>query len=423
MRKAVFGSNNSESHYSTIYNEGSILWEYRGRINDRILAIAKYSCPAYLIIIGGYFMYSDFIIRDIGYVSIWRIPSLLLCVLMLVLLKSDFRNNITGIFIYYNVFMFSASVMLAGITYELYDTPLFKTAIIGMLAAVIVVYMGTYGGFRILLINYIPIPLSVIAIYFKYHASVYDLVEFGNVIGVMGACLTVSQSEENLRYGEFRFAKIAEIEKEKSNSLLLNILPPETAEELKLSGKVIAKKIDSATVLFTDFKGFTQLAEAISPEKLVHSIDYYFSAFDKIIDQYGLEKIKTIGDAYMCAGGISSPSIEHPVHAVKAAVAIRDFVSMTLINPPEGVQIFEIRIGIHTGPVVAGVVGIKKFQYDIWGDTVNLASRMETASEAGEINLSEVTYNEIKDHIDCTHRGEISIKNHGSMKMYFVDRR
>ncbi len=218
-----------------------------------------------------------------------------------------------------------------------------------------------------------------------------------------------------------RTKKIIEEEKNRSDSLLLNILPEETAQELKESGKVQAKKFDSVTVLFSDFKGFTSYSENLSPEALVETIGFYFSKFDAIIEKYGLEKIKTIGDAYMCAGGLPFPSEDHAVKMVKAAMEIAEFVAETK-NDTTAVDLnFDIRIGINTGPVVAGVVGAKKFAYDIWGDTVNIASRMESNSEVGKINISENTYEIIKDQFNCEYRGEIEAKNKGMMKMYFVN--
>ena len=182
-----------------------------------------------------------------------------------------------------------------------------------------------------------------------------------------------------------------------------------------------AKKFESVTVLFTDFKGFTRYSQNLTPEQLVQSVDYYFSEFDKIIERHGLEKIKTIGDAYMCAGGLPFPSSDHPKRMVEAAFEIARFIEQTKNSEQNGVAHFDIRIGINTGPVVAGVVGTKKFAYDIWGDTVNVASRMESNSEPGRINISEFTYELVKDHFECSFRGEIDVKNKGMMRMFFVE--
>lgn len=208
-------------------------------------------------------------------------------------------------------------------------------------------------------------------------------------------------------------------EKKRSESLLLNILPAEAAKELKQNGRVEAVKFDQVTVLFTDFVEFSKYAEHIEPEQLVKSIDYYFKGFDEITTKYGLEKIKTIGDSYMCACGLPTPNPTHARNVLQAAKEMIELVCHEL-NAQDGLSHFEIRIGVHTGPVVAGIVGIKKWQYDIWGDTVNIASRMESKSKPGRINLSETTYEEIKNEFNCEYRGEIEVKNRGLLKMYFL---
>ena len=217
----------------------------------------------------------------------------------------------------------------------------------------------------------------------------------------------------------FRFYKKIAKEKKVSETLLLNILPAETAKELKQNGKVDAVKLDEVTVLFTDFVSFTRTAENANPVQLVKSIDHYFKAFDQITLKYELEKIKTIGDSYMCACGLPTLNPSHALQVARAAKEMITFVNNEFKNSDD-LNHFEIRIGIHTGPVVAGIVGIKKWQYDIWGDTVNIASRMEANSIPGHINLSETTYQKIKDEFPCEYRGEIQVKNHDSVKMYFL---
>ena len=214
--------------------------------------------------------------------------------------------------------------------------------------------------------------------------------------------------------------KIIEEQKVRSDLLLLNILPAETAQELKESGKVKAKRFESVSVMFTDFQGFTLSSQDLTPEILVKSVDFYFSEFDKIIGKYGLEKIKTIGDSYMCAGGLPFPSEEHPEKMIQAAFEILEFMEESKNSTKLGIAHFDTRIGINTGPVVAGVVGTKKFAYDIWGDTVNVAARMESNSKPGRINISEYTYALVKDKYNCRFRGKMDVKNHGSMNMYYV---
>ena len=216
-------------------------------------------------------------------------------------------------------------------------------------------------------------------------------------------------------------SKIIAYEKSRSDNLLLNILPEETALELKEKGSVVAKKFESVTVLFTDFKGFTYYSNHLTPEELVKSVDFYFSKFDEIMEKYELEKIKTIGDSYMCVGGLPFATSDHAFKIVQAAFEIIKFVEETKNNKINNLTHFDVRIGINSGSVVAGVVGTKKFSYDIWGDTVNVASRMETASEIGRINISESTYNLIKETFSCTYRGVIEVKNRGLLKMYYVN--
>lgn len=212
--------------------------------------------------------------------------------------------------------------------------------------------------------------------------------------------------------------------KKLSDELLLNILPAEVAEELKTKGKAEANHFDEVTVMFTDFKGFTQISERVSPAELVAEIDFCFKAFDEIITRNNLEKIKTIGDSYMCAGGLPVANDTHGTDVVNAGLEIQQFMHQHYLNrQQEGKDAFEIRIGINSGPVVAGIVGLKKFAYDIWGDTVNIASRMESACETGKVNISGSTYALVKDKFQCTHRGKIAVKYKGEIDMYFVDGR
>ena len=208
-------------------------------------------------------------------------------------------------------------------------------------------------------------------------------------------------------------------EKKTSEDLLLNILPSEVAKELKDKGSAEAKYFDNVTVLFTDFVDFTSAAENMTHHELVNELDECFKAFDNIIGKYQIEKIKTIGDAYLAVSGLPAPQVYHAENIVAAALEIRSFTEDR--KAKLGVKTFHIRIGIHSGNVIAGIVGLKKFAYDIWGDTVNIAARMEQNSEPGKINISETTYNLVKNKFNCTYRGEIEAKNKGKLGMYFVD--
>lgn len=220
----------------------------------------------------------------------------------------------------------------------------------------------------------------------------------------------------------FRQRNIISKEKDRSEALLLNILPEEIADELKQNGQTEARLIQQVTVLFTDFKDFTQVAETMTPSELVAEINIYFSEFDRIMDKYGIEKIKTIGDAYMAAGGLPTENSTNHFDVAAAAIEIRDFIAnLRKARLAANLKAFDIRIGIHTGPVVAGIVGVKKFAYDIWGDTVNTASRMESSGEPGKINISQDTYELVKDKYVCTYRGKLQAKHKGEMDMYFLE--
>ena len=234
----------------------------------------------------------------------------------------------------------------------------------------------------------------------------------------------IFQSEQNKKENIIikKQKELLEKEKENSDFLLFNILPKEIALELKENGTAAAKLIDYTTIMFTDFKGFTQIAEKMSPVELVNEINVCFKAFDNITTKHNIEKIKTIGDSYMCAGGLPVANKTHAIDVVNAGLEIQEFMhEHNIERKKQGKVVFEIRIGIHTGPVVAGVVGFKKFAYDIWGDTVNIASRIESSGVAGKVNISESTYHYIKEHFHCKSRGKISAKNKGEIHMHFVE--
>ena len=210
-------------------------------------------------------------------------------------------------------------------------------------------------------------------------------------------------------------------EREKSERLLLNILPEEIAQELKENGSTVPRHFASASVLFTDFKGFTTIAESMEPAALVAELDRCFSAFDSICDRHGLEKLKTIGDSYMCAGGIPVENQTHAVDCVLAAMEMQQHMQQWQNSRSSKNQPFwELRLGIHTGDLIAGVVGSRKFAYDVWGDTVNLASRLESSGQPGEVNISRETYELVHPFFECEHRGKIPAKHKGDLDMYFV---
>ncbi len=264
------------------------------------------------------------------------------------------------------------------------------------------------------------------------------LVVQNNCIGII--CLTRMSREMDWAKNEFieicsfceqvagaihnaNLMKDLEQEREKSVKTLRNILPRELVQELMETGEVVPMEYESATILFTDFKNFTASAELLSPEDLISQLDTIFSQFDDIAVRHTFEKLKTIGDSYMAAGGIPQGNFTHPVDACLFALEIRSFINqIKMVKMLKGLPFWEIRIGIHTGSIVAGVVGKTKFAYDVWGDTVNIASRMESSSIAGEINLSENTYEKVKRFFECEYRGKIAAKNKGDLGMYFLKR-
>ncbi|WP_415328991.1 adenylate/guanylate cyclase domain-containing protein [Chryseobacterium sp. MMS23-Vi53] len=214
------------------------------------------------------------------------------------------------------------------------------------------------------------------------------------------------------------------VEKDNSERLLLNILPQEIADELKQKGYVDARNFSMVSILFTDFKSFTETSEKLSPQELVEEINICFKAFDNISEKYKIEKIKTIGDSYMAAGGIPQPHKDSLKNIVSAGIEMQEFMLKRKQENNDNKPVFEMRLGIHVGPIVAGIVGVKKFQYDVWGDTVNTASRMESNGMIGKVNISEFLYDHIKDEKDFSfhYRGNIQVKGKGEIKMYFVER-
>lgn len=214
-------------------------------------------------------------------------------------------------------------------------------------------------------------------------------------------------------------------EKARSEEILHNVLPEEIARELREKGTAASREIDQVSILFTDFKGFTALSEQLSKQELMTELDTCFNAFDAIIGAHGVEKIKTIGDSYMCAAGLKGDPVEAARNMVMCGLEMQAFMhTHKAQRDAEGKPTFEMRLGIHTGPVVAGIVGVKKFQYDIWGDTVNTASRMESSGEAGRVNISEATYRLVKDEqgLAFTPRGRVQAKGKGELEMWFVER-
>ncbi|MDX1908357.1 MAG: adenylate/guanylate cyclase domain-containing protein [Bacteroidia bacterium] len=250
-------------------------------------------------------------------------------------------------------------------------------------------------------------------------AQTQNYILIGAGIGVLGVVIIIALFFRGKAISRHRKELAAEIKK--VDSLLLNIFPREIAETLKQNQPVAPRRHDSVTILFTDFKGFTAIATAMAPEALVEKLGFAFKTFDAIIEKYGLEKIKTIGDAYMAAANLTRPDPLHAVHTVAAALEMQEFMDTWIGKQRRRVEeVWELRIGIHTGPVVAGIIGEKRFSYDIWGDAVNLASRMESYGEPGKVNISAATYEMAKDAFHFEPRRTVPVKNLGDVDMYFV---
>ena len=299
-----------------------------------------------------------------------------------------------------------------------------------LMILILVVFFGNYlYRFRLLYGTLITLMhITVFQIYILY------VIEIGtSQIWLLSSVAWLTQafsislgyiSEKNYRLGFIQQQTISEqkeiIEKERNQSekLLLNILPPGVAQELKTNGKAQPKKFENVTLLFTDFQGFTKLVASIDPITLVEELNDIFGRFDDIMDEEGIEKIETIGDAYLAAGGLPEEVPDHAIRCVNAAMKMIDFLSER--NSRSEIQ-WKMRVGIHSGPIVAGVVGKKKFAYDLFGDTINTASRIESAGEPGKINISSSTYNLIKEKFDCISRGKITAKGKGEIEMFFVN--
>ncbi len=319
--------------------------------------------------------------------------------------------------------MMNGEIMLSFSTTEIIKA-LNEIRLASAIASLIVFIVGLFFGYR--LARNISIPVLALRdaankvgegdltqfVIRKSHDEIGDL---GDAFNKMVKDLFTAREEIDQHTIELKK------EKRKSDELLLNILPAETAEELKKTGEAKTRHYDSVTVIFTDFKDFTAISEKMSPDKLVKELHHCFSGFDNIIEKYNIEKIKTIGDSYMCAAGLPVANSTHPFDAVNAAIEIREcMLQYKKEKKAKGEITFDLRIGIHTGPVVAGIVGINKFAYDIWGSTVNLASRLEGSSEANKINISETLYKIIKNKYNCEARGKLSVKGLGEISMYYI---
>ncbi|NCN08999.1 MAG: adenylate/guanylate cyclase domain-containing protein [Leptospira sp.] len=324
-------------------------------------------------------------------------------------------HDIYGLFVY-----FVASFGLIFIMYlgEGHLSDLYHSGLI----LIMVAYL-TFGRmkFRYATFGALIIVLSYLGIMIQKMGSLNSILlhNFSNLTGISILCILLVYIIEYSLRKEFLQMKLLENEVDMSNQLLLNILPEKIAKELKIHGSVKPVFFPSVTVLFADFVGFTKFADDTSADNLILELDEYFSKFDSIIKKYSLEKIKTIGDAYMACSGLPEENKDHAYNAIHAAKEMLQFADERN-HKNQGKGLHKIRIGLHSGPLVAGVIGDTKFTYDVFGDTVNLANRMETASEPGSINISKGTFDLISNKFQCIERGKIAVKGKGLVEMYFV---
>jgi class 3 adenylate cyclase len=288
------------------------------------------------------------------------------------------------------------------------------TSLLLYLFLLIGLYFNIYPYVNLMDFGNNPSILTYLFSFFVFSFIMFGL--FNSVRGIGKANIELNEKLKELII-------ISEKEKNRSEKLLLNILPVEVAEELKDEGFVKPVLYENVTILFTDFEGFTKIAERMSPEKLLKTLDASFTQFDKVIEKNKLEKLKTIGDSYMCAGGLPIKNKTHPIDACLAGLELKRMMTQIKeLQDSLGLDFWELRIGIHCGPVIAGVIGEKKFAYDIWGDAVNTASRLESSGATGEINISKSVFNQVKNFFICEYRGKIPAKNKGDVDMYFLKR-
>ena len=334
--------------------------------------------------------------------------------------------------VYTQVVFFTSIVLAYGILFMIYfsreSEPGYNYYYSGLM--LVIIWVGTFSQLRFkqaaISILFIILGYLVVSIYRQHMVKGgFDNPKFpifinNNFFFLSSAILAFfsSFSFEAARRNNFLQRKKIEAEKKKSDQLLLNVLPASVADDLKANGTTTPMQFDNVTVFFSDSVDFTRLSADIEPEELISALNELFTAFDNIMEKNRCERIKTIGDAYLAVSGMPEADADHAWNMARAAVEIVDYCQRRNLSHPVK---WEVRIGIHTGKVIGGVVGVKKYIYDVFGNAINVASRMETLSEPMRINISETSYRFLRDHYPCKEREEIPVKGVGTMKMYFLN--
>ncbi|MCB1325671.1 MAG: adenylate/guanylate cyclase domain-containing protein [Spirochaetales bacterium] len=406
-------------------SEAEVRADYRPELFYRTVRFGRVGASLATAMTLAYVLIDLFVLQEPAYVP-WRFLSIIPSALYaLILFFGGLRYSPRTHRVVYAMHLTVLTGWMANLCGVTIVADLNPVGLNGIIFVELGVFVMAIGGWRTALIPYV-LTLVPFLVYVRFFMETDGTVwaDVAQTVYVAIGAAAFAAVQERQYYRRFRADQRAQFERRKSDSLLEMVLPDPIIQQIKSSGEAPPRLFDSVTVMFTDFKGFTAAAAAMSPDELVRELDRCFSAFDRIIDKHNLCKIKTIGDSYMCAGGVPEPREGHAADCVAAGLEILDFMSEEAVRQSAAKKPhLEIRVGIHTGPVVAGIIGEQTFSYDVWGDAVNTASRMESSGEPGRINISEKTYEMVRDRFECELRGHIEVKGLGPMPMYFVTRR
>lgn len=363
-----------------------------------------------------FFIYHDVILHKLPFTNslIVRGPALLPLIVFLLLyfFRRSFAKKAASFLISLYCFLLNFAILSLTIL-----THFHVSYVMGILMPIFISCLLIPSGTAFTISTFIPVCLFYLITHLFFEPEMLSIQMLNNVLGLLVAGLIITLVFSKLRFERFLSGYQLKMEQQRSEDLLLNILPDPIAQRLKNGEQIIADHCDQVTVLFSDIVGFTKLSAQLTPEQLVHLLNGLFTKFDHLTTKYGVEKIKTIGDAYMVVSGIPEYRTDHGNAIADLALDMRKTTEDFQNNLEKPLN---IRIGIHSGPVVAGVIGKKKFAYDLWGDTVNVASRMESHGIAGEIQVSESTYHLLKDQYYFEKRGEMEVKGKGKLNTWIL---